>query len=147
MQLQKACSLCLGMRWRVSQYSLNIGGCSIRATSCFVALPQCSALSPLSQRVACAGLVARKHAARNRLGCVLCVSSAALSAADAPSQRKLVKICGITSEADAEVAAAAGADLLGVIMWQRGRRAVSPATAHGIAEVAHRHGIQVLLHP
>ena len=137
------------MRWRVLQHSPNIAGigvCSIRATSCFVAqpLPRCSAVSPLPQRDACDGLVARRHAAGNRPACVLCVSSAATSAANASSQRKLVKICGITSEADAEVAAAAGADLLGMIMWQRGRRAVSPATAHGIAEVAHRHGIQVL---
>jgi hypothetical protein len=84
-----------------------------------------------------------------RLPCAaLAASPATAPTAPAPEgARPLIKICGLTSAADAEVAAAAGADLLGMIMWQRGRRAVSPATARDIAATAHRHGAQVLRPP
>ena len=116
---------------------------SVRATSCIVALQRYSTLRCLPQRLPSYA----PTGGRKGPGGVLCASSAALSAASACLQRKLVKICGITSEADAEVAAAAGADLLGMIMWQRGRRAVTQATARSIAAVAHRHGVQVLRQP
>jgi phosphoribosylanthranilate isomerase len=45
----------------------------------------------------------------------------------------LVKICGLTSPADAAAAAAAGADLLGVILWPKTKRGVSVARAAEIA--------------
>ncbi|MCB9140410.1 MAG: phosphoribosylanthranilate isomerase [Caldilineaceae bacterium] len=46
----------------------------------------------------------------------------------------IVKICGITNLADAEVAAAAGADLLGFIFYPRSARYVEPETVRGIIE-------------
>ena len=87
----------------------------------------------------------RTKSAARLPGSALAASPATAPTASAPAgARPLIKICGLTSAADAEVAAAAGADLLGMIMWQRGRRAVSPATAREIAATAHRHGAQVL---
>ncbi len=53
-----------------------------------------------------------------------------------------VKICGITSVQDAKLAASAGADMLGMIMWQKAKRAVSASVARDIASVAEDHGIQ-----
>jgi phosphoribosylanthranilate isomerase len=45
----------------------------------------------------------------------------------------LVKICGVTRAEDAEAAAAAGADLVGLNFWPRSRRHVSVAQALEIA--------------
>ena len=45
----------------------------------------------------------------------------------------LVKVCGLTSEADAALAAGAGADLLGIILWPGAKRSVPPAQAASIA--------------
>lgn len=53
-----------------------------------------------------------------------------------------MKICGITSLKDAKLAAAAGADFLGMIMWQKAKRAVSAATAKDIASLAADKGIK-----
>ena len=53
-----------------------------------------------------------------------------------------VKICGITTVNDAKLAAEAGADMLGMIMWQKTKRAVSEAVAKDIASVAADYGIQ-----
>ena len=43
-----------------------------------------------------------------------------------------IKICGITRETDASLAAALGATWLGFVFWPRSPRAVPPATAAGI---------------
>ena len=53
-----------------------------------------------------------------------------------------VKICGITSVQDAKLAASAGANMLGMIMWQKAKRAISSSVARDIASVAEDHGIQ-----
>ena len=54
----------------------------------------------------------------------------------------LIKICGITTLKDAKLAAAAGADFLGMIMWQKAKRAVSASTAKDIASLAGDMGIK-----
>lgn len=47
-----------------------------------------------------------------------------------------VKMCGITSAKDAELAARAGADLIGMILWPNSKRSVSLSTAKEISKVA-----------
>ena len=59
-----------------------------------------------------------------------------------PEGKPLIKICGVTSPGDAELAAKAGADFVGTILWQGARRAVSLQTAAKISETAERHGAQ-----
>eukprot|EP00199_Chlamydomonas_sp_CCMP681_P005505 CAMPEP_0119105080 /NCGR_PEP_ID=MMETSP1180-20130426/3136_1 /TAXON_ID=3052 ORGANISM="Chlamydomonas cf sp, Strain CCMP681" /NCGR_SAMPLE_ID=MMETSP1180 /ASSEMBLY_ACC=CAM_ASM_000741 /LENGTH=243 /DNA_ID=CAMNT_0007090037 /DNA_START=266 /DNA_END=997 /DNA_ORIENTATION=- len=54
----------------------------------------------------------------------------------------LLKICGVTSAEDALMAAEAGADLIGMIMWPKAKRSVSDAVAMQIANVAKQHGAQ-----
>jgi phosphoribosylanthranilate isomerase len=46
-----------------------------------------------------------------------------------PSARTLVKICGLRSLAEARAALAAGADLLGFIFWEAGKRYIPPTDA------------------
>ena len=73
-------------------------------------------------------------------------SSSAAMATSSPSsssQRQtqpplLVKVCGVTHPDDAAIAASAGADLIGVIMWQKAKRAVTAAQARAIGEAARR---------
>ncbi len=50
--------------------------------------------------------------------------------------RTRVKMCGITRPADAEAAAAAGADALGVVFYPASPRAVTPSVAGEIAQAA-----------
>lgn len=45
----------------------------------------------------------------------------------------IVKICGVTRPEDAEVAAALGADWIGLNFWPRSRRYLDPATAARVA--------------
>ncbi len=52
-----------------------------------------------------------------------------------------VKICGLTSASDAALAAEAGADLLGFLLWPKGKRSISNDTAKEIVAVAKEHNI------
>ncbi|KAK9916120.1 hypothetical protein WJX75_008880 [Coccomyxa subellipsoidea] len=56
----------------------------------------------------------------------------------------LIKICGVTPAEDAELAAAAGAHFIGMIMRPKTKRAVAPAVAQAVAAVARRHGAQAV---
>ncbi|GBF94406.1 phosphoribosylanthranilate isomerase [Raphidocelis subcapitata] len=80
---------------------------------------------------------------RTRLACSAsggASSSTSSGTAGAGSYRPLVKVCGVTNAADAEVAARAGANFIGMIMWPKAKRAVSDETASAIAATAARHG-------
>ncbi|KAK1415491.1 hypothetical protein QVD17_31273 [Tagetes erecta] len=54
--------------------------------------------------------------------------------------RPLVKMCGITSAKDAALAAEAGADFIGMIIWPDSKRSVSISTAKEISKVAREYG-------
>ena len=70
-------------------------------------------------------------------------SSAAFASSSSPQPPLqppplLVKVCGVTHPDDAAIAAHAGADLIGVIMWPKAKRAVTAAQARAIGEAARR---------
>lgn len=66
------------------------------------------------------------------------MSAAIASSSSSQPPPLLVKVCGVTHPDDAALAAAAGADLIGVIMWQKAKRAVTAARARAIGEAARR---------
>ncbi len=80
------------------------------------------------------------------LGYYTCRGRGHLSQAAAATSRTrapvLIKVCGVTTPEDAEFAASAGADFIGMIMWQKAKRAVSLDTAKRIAQIACEHGAQ-----
>jgi phosphoribosylanthranilate isomerase len=58
-----------------------------------------------------------------------------MNAADPILQRTRIKICGLTREQDVDAAVAAGADAIGLVLYDKSRRFVSPQRA---AELARR---------
>ncbi|KAK3042093.1 hypothetical protein RJ639_001795 [Escallonia herrerae] len=67
-------------------------------------------------------------------------TEAPLSHKEHEDVRPLVKMCGITSARDAALAAEAGADFIGMIIWPNSRRSVSVAVAKEISKVARGYG-------
>ncbi|KAK8949566.1 hypothetical protein KSP39_PZI005754 [Platanthera zijinensis] len=54
----------------------------------------------------------------------------------------IVKMCGITSVRDAELAARAGASLIGFILWPKSKRSISLSLAKEISKDARDHGAE-----
>ncbi|KAL6876476.1 hypothetical protein ACP4OV_013048 [Aristida adscensionis] len=61
---------------------------------------------------------------------------------DAKRSEPLVKMCGITSAKDAEMAARAGAKLIGMILWPNSKRSVLLSEAKEISRVAKSYGAE-----
>lgn len=55
----------------------------------------------------------------------------------------LVKICGLTRATDAEEVARAGADFVGLNLWERSKRFVAVPAARVLAEVSRAHGAAI----
>ncbi|KAK1313336.1 hypothetical protein QJS10_CPA06g00662 [Acorus calamus] len=62
------------------------------------------------------------------------------STEDLKKSHPVVKMCGITSVRDAALAAEAGANLIGMIVWPGSKRSVSHSVAKEIAKVARDYG-------
>jgi phosphoribosylanthranilate isomerase len=56
--------------------------------------------------------------------------------------KPVVKMCGITSAKDAEIAVKAGAKLIGMILWPNSKRSVALAEAKEISRVAQSYGAE-----
>ncbi|KAL6604011.1 hypothetical protein ACP70R_044372 [Stipagrostis hirtigluma subsp. patula] len=61
---------------------------------------------------------------------------------DAKRSEPIVKMCGITSARDAEVAAKAGAKLIGMILWPNSKRSVQLSEAKEISRVVRSYGAE-----
>ena len=69
-----------------------------------------------------------------RVPCVVCGALA--------KEAPYIKVCGVMSAADAQHAAEAGANLIGMIMFPRAKRALTVEQAKRVAEAARAHGAE-----
>jgi phosphoribosylanthranilate isomerase len=60
----------------------------------------------------------------------------------AERKRTAIKICGVTTPEDAALAAGAGADFVGMILWRGSKRGVTPIQAAAIVDVVRQNGVE-----
>lgn len=98
-------------------------------------------IHPTSRPWSCSPTLPTQASALQPRRTCLRVSASAISQKGS-SSGITVKICGLTSASDARLAAEQGADLLGFLLWPKGKRAVSIGTAKQIVAIAREHGIE-----
>ncbi|KAL6629448.1 hypothetical protein ACP70R_029213 [Stipagrostis hirtigluma subsp. patula] len=86
-------------------------------------------------KISCLGLNQTSHQSNT-------IVSSSLHQEDVKMIQPVVKMCGITSVRDAEMAVEAGAKLIGMILWPKSKRSVSLWEAKEISQVAQSYGAE-----
>ncbi|XP_062223576.1 N-(5'-phosphoribosyl)anthranilate isomerase 1, chloroplastic-like isoform X2 [Phragmites australis] len=86
-------------------------------------------------KMSCLGINQSSHGSNT-------IVSSSPSQGDVKKIQPVVKMCGITSARDAEMAVVAGAKLIGMILWPNSKRSVSLSEAKEISRVAQSYGAE-----